>query len=161
MSVYSLFFFGWSKALILCWTKPTFSLQTFQKFCIWTAGGRLPVTWYPQEFTKVSMTDMRMRSDPASGYPGRTYRFYSGKPVYEFGYGLSYSSFSYKLNSTTKSIVFLKNQLSDLKPSNKEECDKLQFSAIVGVENHGPMDGRHSVLLFLRRPKDRGGRPRK
>ncbi|PNT63716.1 hypothetical protein BRADI_4g20240v3, partial [Brachypodium distachyon] len=54
-------------------------------------SGRLPVTWYPEEFTNVPMTDMRMRADPANGYPGRSYRFYQGKTVYKFGYGLSYS----------------------------------------------------------------------
>ncbi|TVU02887.1 hypothetical protein EJB05_51595, partial [Eragrostis curvula] len=45
-------------------------------------SGKLPVTWYPEEFTKFPMTDMRMRADPASGYPGRSYRFYNGKTVY-------------------------------------------------------------------------------
>jgi hypothetical protein len=51
------------------------------------AGGRLP------------MTDMRMRVDPSSGYPSRTYRFYTGPKVYEFGYGLSYSNYSYNFIS--------------------------------------------------------------
>ncbi|KAJ1438269.1 Immunoglobulin-like fold [Sesbania bispinosa] len=35
------------------------------------------MTWYPKDFIKVPMTDMRMRADPTSGYPGRTYRFYT------------------------------------------------------------------------------------
>jgi hypothetical protein len=39
-------------------------------------GGRLPITWYPKDYIKVPMTDMRMRADPSTGYPGRTYRFY-------------------------------------------------------------------------------------
>lgn len=28
--------------------------------------------------------------------PGRTYKFYTGKPVFSFGDGLSYTTFSYK-----------------------------------------------------------------
>nr|GFA08835.1 probable beta-D-xylosidase 6 [Tanacetum cinerariifolium] len=40
-------------------------------------GGMLPVTWYPESFTSVPMTNMNMRSDLSNGYPGRTYRFYT------------------------------------------------------------------------------------
>nr|GEX78139.1 probable beta-D-xylosidase 7 [Tanacetum cinerariifolium] len=61
------------------------------------------MTWYPKEFANVEMTDMRMRPDPSSGYPGRTYRFYSGKTVFDFGYGLSYSNYSYKFLSAKQS----------------------------------------------------------
>ncbi|KAI5072734.1 hypothetical protein GOP47_0012840, partial [Adiantum capillus-veneris] len=39
-------------------------------------GGRLPMTWYPESFTQVPMTDMNMRPNPSRGYPGRTHRFY-------------------------------------------------------------------------------------
>ena len=53
------------------------------------------------------MTDMRMRADPASGYPGRTYRFYTGPKVYEFGYGLSYTKYSYKLLSLSHSTLHI------------------------------------------------------
>ncbi|KAK6115469.1 hypothetical protein DH2020_007738 [Rehmannia glutinosa] len=59
-------------------------------------GGKLPVTWYPKDFITVPMTDMRMRPQPSSGYPGRTYRFYKGPKVFEFGYGLSFSTYSYE-----------------------------------------------------------------
>ena len=64
------------------------------------------MTWYPQEFMKTSMTNMNMRSDHHIGYPGRTYIFYTGKKVFEFGQGLSYSRYSYNFSSTTiKGIV--------------------------------------------------------
>lgn len=136
------------------------------------AGGRLPVTWYPQEFTKVPMTDMRMRPDPASGYPGRTYRFYRGRKVFQFGYGLSYTTYSYEFVSVTKNQIYM-NQSSNFqgidKPGtlfyNTEEmssefCDRFKFSAIVGVKNHGEMPGRHPVLLFLQQSEVQGGSPR-
>ncbi|MCO5594215.1 hypothetical protein L7F22_048240 [Adiantum nelumboides] len=40
----------------------------FGKF---SPGGRLPMTWYPESFTRrVPMTDMNMRPNPSRGYPG-------------------------------------------------------------------------------------------
>jgi beta-D-xylosidase 4 len=57
-------------------------------------SGRLPVTQYPGDYVnQVSMEDMSLR--PSSSNPGRTYMWYTGTPVYPFGYGLSYSEFSY------------------------------------------------------------------
>ncbi|KAF7033126.1 hypothetical protein CFC21_044251 [Triticum aestivum] len=136
-------------------------------------GGRLPVTWYPKEFTAVPMTDMRMRADPSTGYPGRTYRFYKGKTVYNFGYGLSYSNYSHRFASkgtrppsTRSGIEGLKATASaagtvsyDVEEMGAEACDRLRFPAVVRVQNHGPMDGRHPVLLFLRWPNATDGRP--
>ncbi|KAL6912122.1 hypothetical protein ACP4OV_000927 [Aristida adscensionis] len=142
-------------------------------------GGRLPVTWYPQEFTRVAMTDMRMRADPATGYPGRTYRFYKGPTVYNFGYGLSYSKYSYRFvgNGTAPRAVARVDGLKalettataaaavasyDVEEIGAEACERMAFPAVVRVENEGPMDGRHPVLLFLRWPNATdggGGRP--
>ncbi|KAK3159124.1 hypothetical protein QOZ80_2AG0146020 [Eleusine coracana subsp. coracana] len=139
-------------------------------------GGRLPVTWYPQDYTKVPMTDMRMRADPATGYPGRTYRFYRGPTVFNFGYGLSYSKYSHRfVTEGTKppsmaKIEGLKAMATtagagtasyDVEEMGAETCDRLKFPAVVRVQNHGPMDGKHPVLLFLRWPNatDGSGRP--
>lgn len=45
---------------------------------------------YPEKFAdEVSIFDMGMRPNKTSGNPGRTYRFYTGTPVYKFGDGLS------------------------------------------------------------------------
>ncbi|KAJ0750121.1 putative xylan 1,4-beta-xylosidase [Helianthus annuus] len=119
-------------------------------------GGRLPMTWYPKEFSNVAMTDMRMRPDPSSGYPGRTYRFYTGETVYNFGYGLSYSTHSYKFVSGTKNKIFInRNQASHHTPSGEvlvsrvgvELCEKAKFTVVVAVQNHGQASN-HTVLLF-------------
>ncbi|KAM0931531.1 hypothetical protein ACQ4PT_000279 [Festuca glaucescens] len=138
-------------------------------------GGRLPVTWYPEEFTKVPMTDMRMHADPATGYPGRSYRFYQGPTVYKFGYGLSYSSYSRRLVTSgvsmrppnTDLLAGLNTMLTveegiasyHVDQIGGEGCEQLKFPAVVEVENHGPMDGKHSVLMYLRWPNATGGRP--
>ncbi|RWW07387.1 hypothetical protein GW17_00029233 [Ensete ventricosum] len=136
------------------------------------AGGKLPVTWYPQEFTKVPMTDMRMRPDPTTGYPGRSYRFYTGKTVYQFGYGLSYSNYSYEFEAEAATSIYLNNSLSPQATSNDPNtlsydiaslgfntCGELKVSTKVGVKNHGPMAGKHPVLLFSRWPSTEHGRP--
>ncbi|KAK9134312.1 hypothetical protein Syun_013642 [Stephania yunnanensis] len=117
-------------------------------------GGKLPMTWYPQDFTKVPMTDMRMRPDAATGYPGRTYRFYTGKPVFKFGHGLTYSKYVYAFNSIElkkldlrqyRSIQAMENGTSasylSVSEIGNENCDKLKFTATVGVRNVGEMSG--------------------
>lgn len=126
------------------------------------------MTWYPQDFTKIPMSDMRMRPDHESGYPGRTYRFYEGEKVFEFGYGLSYSNYTYKFTSISQSKLNLKTS-SPTENSKLEEklgfvrvsdigldsCHKARFSALVSVVNEGSMVGKHPVLLFFRRGQGR------
>jgi beta-glucosidase len=50
-------------------------------------AGRLPVTFYGGLTDLPAFTDYSLQ--------GRTYRYYAGKPLWGFGYGLSYSTFRY------------------------------------------------------------------
>ena len=50
-------------------------------------SGRLPVTFYKSVNQLPPFTDYAMK--------GHTYRYFKGEPLYGFGYGLSYSRFSY------------------------------------------------------------------
>ena len=59
-------------------------------------GGKLTQTWYDADFINgCSMFDMNMRPDK-QGCKGRTYRFFTGTPVFKFGTGLSYATFGVK-----------------------------------------------------------------
>ncbi|XAR53074.1 Non-reducing end alpha-L-arabinofuranosidase [Bertholletia excelsa] len=131
-------------------------------FGYYNPSGRLPMSWYPQSFAdKVPMTNMNMRPDPATGYPGRTYRFYTGPIVYTFGDGLSYSDVKHNLvkapelvsiplaethvckSSSCKSIDAL-----EVEPS----CEQLAFDIHLKVRNTGEMGGSHTIFLFSSPP---------
>ena len=58
--------------------------------------GKLPITIYPKDFMKVDFLDFSM-----SNAPGRTYKYYSGEPLFPFGYGLSYATFSHECAATS------------------------------------------------------------
>ncbi|KAK3144164.1 hypothetical protein QOZ80_4AG0309530 [Eleusine coracana subsp. coracana] len=129
-------------------------------------GAKLPLTWYPQSFTAVPMTDMNMRADASRGYPGRTYRFYTGPVVYGFGYGLSYSTYSYSILQAPKKISLSHSSIPDVisrkpaytrrdglefvKTQDVASCESLIFPVHISVSNDGDMDGSHALLLFAR-----------
>ncbi|KAJ8477450.1 hypothetical protein OPV22_021177 [Ensete ventricosum] len=123
-------------------------------------SGRLPVTWYPQSFAdSVPMTDMRMRPDPSTDYPGRTYRFYTGDAVYEFGDGLSYTDYTHHLVKAPKmvSIPLEEGHSCYSQRCNSVDlagnaCDGLAFDVHLRVQNSGGMAGSHTVFLFSTPP---------
>ncbi|MDR3261938.1 MAG: glycoside hydrolase family 3 C-terminal domain-containing protein [Tannerella sp.] len=87
-------------------------------------AGRLPVTFYASDADLPPYEDYSMRE--------RTYRYFTGKPLYEFGYGLSYTQFAY----------------SDLQtPETVPVGEPVTVS--VTVTNQGARDGDEVVQLYL------------
>ncbi|XP_057737784.1 beta-xylosidase/alpha-L-arabinofuranosidase 1 [Arachis stenosperma] len=123
-------------------------------------SGRLPMTWYPQSYVdKVPMTNMNMRADPATGYPGRTYRFYKGETVFAFGDGLSFSSIEHRIVKAPQLVSFplaedhvcRSLECKSLEVAD-EHCQNLAFDIHIGVKNMGKLSSSHTVLLFLTPP---------
>ncbi|GLU03345.1 hypothetical protein SLE2022_205480 [Rubroshorea leprosula] len=130
-------------------------------------SGRSPFTWYPQEYAdQVPMTDMNMRANNTGNFPGRTYRFYSGQSIYQFGHGQSYSTFS-KFIISAPSTILIQPKPKNILPTSTStndaaidistlNCEDLKFEIKIGVRNKGPRDGTHVVLVFWK-PAGSGG----
>lgn len=134
-------------------------------------GGKLPMTWYPQEYlTNLPMTDMRMRASQPTGYPGRTYRFYEGPVVYRFGHGLAYSQFVQTVASapTLVSIPVDGHRKVNTTDFSKKairvthaRCGKLSIALHIDIKNMGSKDGTHTLLVFSAPPSGGQWAPRK
>lgn len=125
-------------------------------------AGRLVQTWYPQAFqNQISIFDMNLRPGPSAWprpdcpppydrclngtNPGRTYRFYRGEPVLDFGFGLSYSTFRYDLAVAPTSF--------SLPDAPEHRRSKLQAATYaVNVTNEGAAAADDVVLGFLEPP---------
>uniref|UniRef100_A0A2C9WG90 Fibronectin type III-like domain-containing protein n=2 Tax=Manihot esculenta TaxID=3983 RepID=A0A2C9WG90_MANES len=148
--------------VIFGYHNPIFLIRMSEtrKLKYYFSGGRLPMTWYPQSYVdKVPMTNMNMRADPSTGYPGRTYRFYTGETVYSFGDGLSYSTFEHKLVQAPEVVSVPLEEDHPCRFSKcisidavEKSCEDLAFDVHLKVENTGIMRGSHVVLLFYMPP---------
>ena len=91
-------------------------------------AGRLPVTFYKGVSQLPLFEDYSMK--------GRTYRYFEGEPLFPFGYGLSYTTFSY----------------SDLTLPVEPADPAKPFRAQVTVTNSGKVAGDEVVQLVLSFP---------
>ena len=66
-------------------------------FGAYNPGGRLPITVYQSVAQLPPFEEYAMQ--------GRTYRFFTGEPLYPFGYGLSYTTFEYRNLCTSASTL--------------------------------------------------------
>ncbi len=84
---------GWAKAhaaaIVEAWYPGQAGGQAIAQVLAGQAdpGGRLPLTFYGSVADLPPFDDYTMK--------GRTYRYFTGTPVYPFGHGLSYASFAY------------------------------------------------------------------
>jgi beta-glucosidase len=89
-------------------------------------AGRLTQTWVASMGQLPPMMDYDIRH-------GRTYMYLAGKPLYAFGYGLSYAKFAY----------------SDLRVSDGRLTKDRAVTVSVDVKNTGPRDGDEVVQLYV------------
>jgi beta-glucosidase len=97
-------------------------------------AGRLPVTFYKSAGQLPPFTDYSMT--------GKTYRFFTGEPLYPFGYGLSYTTFAYR-NLTM--------------PAQAKAGDTVKVG--VEVQNTGTRAGEEVVQLYLKAADGSGPGP--
>ena len=89
-------------------------------------SGKLPITFYNDMSQIPTFTDYSMEN--------RTYRFFKGKPMYPFGYGLSYGAIEY----------------FDIKLSTDRISIGEDISVTVKCANRGKMDVKEAVQVYLR-----------
>ena len=88
-------------------------------------SGKLPVTFYQNVAQLPEVEDYNME--------GHTYRYFRGEPLYPFGYGISYTTFSF----------------GEAKVKGKK--------IIIPVTNTGSREGTEVVQLYVRKPDDTAG----
>jgi beta-glucosidase len=92
-------------------------------------GGRLPLTFYKSVDQLPPFDDYTMSK--------RTYRYFTGEPLYPFGYGLSYTTFSYSNGRAGASAGATANG---------------NVTVSVDVTNSGAVAGDEVVQLYLTHP---------
>ena len=120
-------------------------------------GGRLPHTQYPADYiTNLSMLDMGMRPNASSNNTGRTYRFYTGEPVYSFGEGMSYTDFTYTVpsgSSVDASAVAAECTKNNARKAFSVMPDDKVFATVsVTVTNTGSVKGDTVAMIFMKPP---------
>ncbi len=90
-------------------------------------AGRLPVTFYRSLSQLPDFEDYDMA--------GRTYRYMDEKPLFPFGYGLSYSTFEY----------------GDIRLEQSQKAKSPVISLAIPVTNTSQTDGEEVVQVYLRK----------
>lgn len=123
-------------------------------------AGRLPVTQYPANYTdQVSIFDINLRPTADGSYPGRTYKWYTGKPVIPFGYGLHYTQFDFEWEQTLDHKYNIQNLVASCR-SGGPINDNTPFATVKArVKNVGSEVSDYVGLLFVS-SEDAGPAPR-
>ena len=112
--------------------------------------GRLPLTFYKSEKDLPEFEDYNMK--------GRTYKYFTGTPLFPFGYGLSYSNFTMSNLNLSRQIATSKDSLTisiDVK-----NTSKLNGSEVVEVyasaKNIPQFRAVKSLIGFVKAPINAG-----
>eukprot|EP00039_Didymoeca_costata_P022768 m.347311 g.347311 ORF g.347311 m.347311 type:complete len:878 (+) comp32340_c0_seq1:121-2754(+) len=131
-------------------------------------SGRAAVTWYTEDYiANLSMWDMGLRPNTSSTVKhGRTYRYFNGKPLYPFGYGLQYHDVTYTHLIPSKPAVPVADISRTLNNPDVRRMTRLSAPSILNISveltckqgaKHRQIyqingDCPHSVLIFVSPP---------
>jgi beta-glucosidase len=99
-------------------------------------SGHLPVTFYRATSDLPAFTDYSMAN--------RTYRYFSGKPLYAFGHGLSYTNFEYSAGKLASNKIAPNGNV------------KVTFT----IKNAGTRDGDEVAQLYYRHVNSKVPQPK-
>ncbi|MDR1763078.1 MAG: glycoside hydrolase family 3 C-terminal domain-containing protein [Dysgonamonadaceae bacterium] len=91
-------------------------------------SGRLPVTFYAKDSDLPPFEDYNMEN--------RTYRYFTGKALYPFGYGLSFSNFAYNWTKIPSASI----------------SDKETIECAFKVTNKGKFSGDEVAQIYIKYP---------
>lgn len=125
-------------------------------------AGRLPVTFYKSDADLPDFSNYSMEN--------RTYRYFKGKPLYPFGYGLSYSKFKYDqlkipLQIPKNKDLTVKVRITNTSKRAGDEVVQLYLThqksniptpirALKGFQRIHLTGGQSKILAFTLRPED-------
>jgi beta-glucosidase len=92
-------------------------------------SGRLPVTFYASDSDLPNFEDYNMAN--------RTYKYFKGKALYPFGYGLSYTQFAYTWNVQPK----------------KKYTETETIECSLNIKNTGMRDGDEVAQVYIKYPQ--------
>ena len=111
-------------------------------------AGRLPVTFYKSDSDLGSFEDYSMNN--------RTYRYFTGTPLYGFGFGLSYTQFEYSALEVPAQIVPGKNFIKAGQSKEiKFELTPADLSVVDDSGNSSEMKGKLRVSVGGSQPDTR------
>ena len=96
-------------------------------------SGKLPLTFYKDTTQLPGFEDYTMK--------GRTYRYLNTAPLFPFGYGLSYTSFS----------------IGDVRPDKTQLKNNESLQLTIPVSNKGKRDGTEVVQVYVHKVNDVDG----
>ncbi|WP_416465442.1 glycoside hydrolase family 3 C-terminal domain-containing protein [Sphingomonas sp. VDB2] len=125
-------------------------------------GGRLPLTFYK------SVNDLPPFAE--YGMDGRTYRYFKGTPVYPFGYGLSYTRFTYTppviepIDGAVENGIKVRTQITNSGQRSGDDIAQLYITpptfdgapriALRGFQRVSLKPGESRAIEFILSPRD-------